>query len=247
MIVPTHSHRVYRRKRQRIRRLLLFLLTVLALYYFINSGYFSLDRIIFSGNDHILTSELEGIAGVEIGTNLWQVDTRTIEKRLATHPLVAASQVERHWPRTLVIKIKERNPAAILVQDGGFFLVDGVGVVMKSVSKIGDLKLPLISGIKNIENVGPGKEIDDPALKAALEVVQQISVKDLNRLQEIKAPSPNNLQLIWEGNILIKFGDKKNATAKLDRLHEALQGLIAGVPVEYIDVSYEGPPVIKFR
>jgi len=247
MIVLTHSHRVYRRRRQRIRRLLLFLLTVLALYYFINSGYFSLDKIVFSGNGHIPTSELESIAGVEIGTNLWQVDTRSVEEHLATHPLVAASRVERHWPRTLVIKIEERNPAAILVQDGGFFLVDGSGVVMERVPKIGHLNLPLISGIKNIENVGPGKEIDDPALKAALEVVQQISVKDLNRLREIKALSPTSLQLIWEGNILIKFGDKENATAKLDRLQEALQGLIAGVPVEYIDVSYEGPPVVKFR
>jgi cell division protein FtsQ len=183
---------------------------------------------------------------VEKGLNLWQLDTIAIQKRLATQPLVATARVKRQWPRTLVIDIEERVPAALMVQDGGFFLLDASGVIMEKMARIGHLNLPLISGLATQADLAPGQKIDAAGLKAALEVVQQIPASDLQRLQEINAGSPAGLELIWEGNILIKFGDHQNVSAKLARLRDTIGGLGAGRPVEYIDVSFEGPPVVKF-
>jgi len=247
MAVSTRSHRVYRLRRKRVRRLLFFLLTVVALYYFINSGFFSLDNIIIKCNRDALASELEPIIGVEKGTNIWRVDTGAVERRIETHPLVAASRVKRVWPSTLTIEVQERIPAAILVQNGEFLLVDKEGVVMQRVNRIGHLDLPLISGIEEIENAGPGKEIMNPLLKAALVIVRQVPAETIKRIKEIKAGSPESFELIWEGNIPVKFGDELNVTAKINRIYEALQGLVPGEPIEYIDVSYEGPPVVKFK
>ncbi|CEP69508.1 Cell division protein FtsQ/DivIB [Moorella glycerini] len=247
MVVQAHSPRVYRRRRQRMRRLLFFLLTVAALFYFIHSGFFSLENIEITGNEHIPTAELENLIGVARGINLWQVDTAAIAKRLATHPLVAKARVSRRWPRTLAIQIEERTPVAILVQDGSFLLVDGGGVVMERIPRIGHLKLPLISGLGKLENTGPGREINHAGLQAALAVVRQVPPGDLNQLQEIIASSPVNLQLIWAGNILVKFGDGQQVAEKLNRLHEALQGLAGREAIDYIDVSFAGPPVVKFN
>lgn len=247
MVIQAHSPRVYRRRRQRMRRILFFLLTVTALFYFIHSGFFSLENIEIKGNERIPRVELENLIGVARGINLWQVDTSAIAKRLATHPLVARARVSRHWPRTLVVQIEERTPVAILVQDGSFLLVDGSGVVMERIPRIGHLQLPLISGVGKLENTGPGREINHPGLQAALAVVRQVPPDDLNQLQEIIASSPDNLQLIWAGNILVKFGDEQQVAEKLSRLHEALRGLAGREAVEYIDVSFAGPPVVKFN
>ncbi|BCV20890.1 cell division protein FtsQ/DivIB [Moorella sp. Hama-1] len=246
MAVPAHSPRVYRRRRQRIRRLLFFFLAITALFYFIHSGFFSLENIVITGNDHIATTDLEGLLGVTRGTNLWQLDTGTLARRLATHPLVAGAQVSRRWPHTLLVRIQERVPVALLVADGSFLLVDATGMVMERVSQVGSLNLPLISGLDKLAKIGPGSRIDNPALAAALAVLQQVPAADLNQLREIVAPAPGNLQLIWAGQIRVRFGDSQQVAAKLDRLHEALQGLPGNSAVDYIDVSFAGPPVIKF-
>lgn len=246
MAVPAHSPRVYQRRRQRIRRVLFFFLAVTALFYFMHSGFFSLENIVITGNDHIATADLEGLLGVTRGTNLWQLDTGTLAQRLATHPLVAGAQVTRRWPHTLLVRIQERVPVALLVADGSFLLVDATGVVMERVSQAASLNLPLISGLDKVAKIGPGSRIDNPALLAALAVLQQVPATDLNQLREIVAPAPDNLQLIWGGQIRVRFGDSQQVAAKLDRLHEALQGLPANSAVDYIDVSFTGPPVIKF-
>ncbi|MDN5344240.1 MAG: cell division protein FtsQ [Clostridia bacterium] len=247
MAVPTCSPRVYRRRRQRLRRLLLFLLAVAACFYFIHSGFFSLTHIEITGNEHIPAEELENLAAVARGVNLWQVNTTAIAQRLATHPLVAGARVTRRWPRTLAIQITERTPLALLVQDGAFLLVDGSGVVMERVPRVGDLRLPLISGLGKLEDAGPGRKVDHPGLQAALAVVQQIPAEDRSHLQEVIASSPLNLQLIWTGNIRVKFGDGQQVAEKLARLQEALQGLVGQEGIDYIDVSYAGPPVVKFK
>ncbi|WP_258359336.1 cell division protein FtsQ/DivIB [Moorella sulfitireducens] len=247
MVIQAHSPRVYRRRRQRMRRLLLFLLTVAALFYFIHSSFFSLENIEITGNGNIPVSELENLMGVARGVNLWQVDTAVIANRLATHPRVAGVRVSRRWPRTLAVQIVERTPAAILVQDGGFLLVDGNGVVIERIERIGNLQLPLISGLGDLEKTGPGRKLDHPGLQAALAVVRQMPSEDLSHLKEIIATFPDNLQLIWTGNITVKFGDGQRVADKLARLHEALRGLAGGEAVEYIDVSFEGLPVVKFH
>lgn len=246
MAVPAHSPRVYRRRRQRLRRALFFFLLVTALFYFIHSGFFSLENIIFTGNEHIKASDLEALMGVTRGTNLWQLDTGALARRLATNPLVAAASVYRRWPHTLVVRVQERVPVAFLVDQGGFLLIDATGVVMERVQQIGSLNLPLISGIGSLEKVGPGSRIEDQGLRAALSVLQQIPPAILTQLREIIAPSPVNLQLIWAGKIRVKFGDSGDVSAKLERLQEALRGLPGDSVVEYIDVSFAGPPVIKF-
>ncbi|MDN5325560.1 MAG: cell division protein FtsQ [Moorella sp. (in: firmicutes)] len=246
MAVPAHSPRVYRRRRQRVRRALFFFLLVTALFYFIHSGFFSLEKIVITGNEHIAASDLETLMGVTMGTNLWQVDTGTLARRLATNPLVASAHVSRRWPHTLLVRIQERVPVALLVDQGSFLLVDAAGVVMERVQQIGSLNLPLISGISRLGEVGPGSRIEDQGLQAALAVLQQVPPTTLNQLQEIIAPSPVNLQLIWAGQIRVKFGDSRDVPAKLERLQEALRGLPGDSVVEYIDVSFAGPPVIKF-
>jgi cell division protein FtsQ len=246
MPFPAHSPRVYRQRRQRLRRLIFFLLIVTALFYFIHSGFFGLGEIKITGNEYIPAAELEDLMGIARGVNLWQVDTTMVAGRLATHPLVAAARVSRRWPRTLVVQVQARKPAALLVQDGGFLLVDGDGVVMERISSLGDLKLPLISGPGSPGDAGPGKEIAHPGLKAALAVCRQIPPGELSRLQEIIAPAADKLDLIWEGNIRVRFGDSQQVAAKLARLQEALQGLAGGETIDYIDVSFAGAPVVKF-
>lgn len=247
MVIPASSPRVYRRRRQRMRRLLFFLFFIVSLFSFIHSGLFNLKNIEFSGNVHIADQDLENLMGVARGINLWQVDTRDLARRLATHPLVARVDVSRRWPDALSVHIEERTPAAIVVQEGKFLLVDVGGVVMEITSQIANLELPLLSGLGKLENIGPGKEINHPGLQAALTVLHQMPVEELPCIQEIIASSPENLQLIWTGNIPVKFGDERDVAGKLARLHEAMQGLAGMGNVEYIDVSFAGAPVIKLK
>ncbi|MDK2820683.1 MAG: cell division protein FtsQ [Clostridia bacterium] len=246
MAVQKYSPRVYRRRRINFLLLLIFLFTVTALFYFIHSGFFGFKHLVITGNRHIEAKEVENLMAVSKGTNLWQLDTSNIEKRLKTHPLIADVKINRRWPNTLTVNVKERNPKAIIFNQGNFFLVDGEGVIMQRVEKVGKINLPLITGLDKLKDIGPGSLVNDERLKVALNVVKQISSEDLNQIREIIATSPNSLQFIWAGNIIIKYGDENEVANKMAKIHKALNGLNGTENVEYIDVSFEGPPVIKF-
>jgi cell division protein FtsQ len=62
-------------------------------------------------------------AGVEPGASLLAVKPTQVERHLLAHPWIAWAEVTRKWPDRLVVKIKEREPVA-LVQMGELYYVD---------------------------------------------------------------------------------------------------------------------------
>lgn len=247
MAVNTRRHRLIRRKRGRMRRLFLSLLLITALFFFFHSGIFALQTVEVKGNRRVTKEEVLQLAAVERGLNLWQVDIRGIVTRLQTHPLIDQVFVARRWPHTLVITVREREAMALLPADEGFFVIDGEGYIMERVSNISQLELPLISGIKLDRNTGPGSQLTGAGLESALAVLNQLPLDARQQIAEIEAREPDNLLLYLPGRIKVKFGDSNDAQGKWKRLQEALQGISKIGGLEYIDVSFTGPPAIKFR
>lgn len=247
MAVNTRRHRLIRRKRGRIRRLFLSLLLITALFFFLHSGIFALQTVEVQGNRWVTKEEVLQLASVEGGLNLWQVDIRGIVTRLQTHPLIEQVFVARRWPHTLVITVREREAMALLPAEEGFLVIDGQGYIMEGVSSISQLKLPLISGIKLERNAGPGSQLTGAGLESALAVLNQLPLDARQGIAEIEAREPDNLLLYLPGRIKVKFGDSNDVQGKWKRLQEALQGISNMGGLEYVDVSFTGPPAIKFR
>ncbi|MDN5346818.1 MAG: cell division protein FtsQ [Clostridia bacterium] len=243
------SKRLARRRRKRGRKLLLFLLSVVALYFFFNSSFFSLADIEVEGAQKVKPEEIRSLAGVNPGVNLWHLELKKIEDRLATHPLVDEVSVRRLWPRGLIIRIKERQPLAMVnAPDAGFLVLDAEGVVMQRLDKVGQMNLPLITGVKiPREESGLGAQVKSPGLHESLAVLTDMTPNDRGQVIEINCTRPEDLRLFLAGGVEVRFGDSSRVREKLDQIREILTQAGQQKAIAYIDVSFVGPPVIKFR
>ena len=64
-----------------------------------------------------------------MGEQLIRVDTDAVAARVGELPEFASVSVHRSWPRTLVVSVRQRVPAATIRDDGSWYLVDGSGML----------------------------------------------------------------------------------------------------------------------
>jgi hypothetical protein len=74
------------------------------------------------------------LTGLDLQTNLTQIDTTAMRETLLAHPAITAARIERHLPDTLVVRISTREPRAWIAmpdaghpirREAGAMLIDG--------------------------------------------------------------------------------------------------------------------------
>ena len=173
--------------------------TILSLFLLWRAGEWGLNHFIYENREFavqqvdvqtdgvIAPEQLRRWAGVKPGVNLFALDLARVKRDLELVPTVKSAAVERVLPRTLRIRVDEREPVAQAYApqprvQGGYDMkmlqLDAEGCVMlplgplqrsTPLSQTPDL-LPTISGIDPNE-LTPGKKLESPQVRAALELI----------------------------------------------------------------------------
>ena len=165
----------------------------------------------------IQPTQLQKMAGVHTGENLFRVDLLRVKRDLELTPLIESAAVERVLPDTLRLRIVERRPIAQVVgfrqqPDGQLvrqvYWLDARGVVIPpidprlTVQKKQPKWLPLIVGIPTAKLL-PGRTVDSPAVRSALQLVSRYDLSPmagLAHLRQIDVSGRETLGLItWQG------------------------------------------------
>ncbi len=116
---------------------------------FANWNYFSLHDIEISGCRVTSPKGLREYAEISYQLNMLTLDPGAIEKRLLSHPWVAAAEIRRIWPDGLAVSIREYHPQALIV--GGdkepLWYMDSAGVVFAPVASGQEIDFPVITGL----------------------------------------------------------------------------------------------------
>jgi len=175
--------------------------------------------------------QVRAVAAVVEGTPLARVDVDAVRSRVRTLPSVADAEVRRSWPTTLVIDVSERIAVATVAVDGGFWLLDGDGVVF-------DTRPKRPKGLALLQVAQPGAS--DPATRAALRVAAALTPALREQLVQIVADSPSSIRLDLSGGREVLWGDADQSEAKA----RVATSLLAR-PGTTIDVS--APEVVTVR
>jgi len=187
---------------------------------------------------------------LETGGNIFRVDLGDLRKRLEHIPGIAAATAGRKLPDTVVLKIEERIPRALLGNPRSPYVVDEHGVVVLRRESIANkLRLPVISGIP-LREFRPG--VADKRLMPALELLMTTlrGFPDI-RILQISIVSPRRLEfrMTYRGNNFysVVFPVKRNNNAFL---LSALQSAIIsarrnGDNRRNFDLFYEGQVVVR--
>ena len=244
----------YRLRRQRagsarwILVLVFLVACMFAGYFFARSGFFAVQRIDVVGNQNVDADRLRELSGFKVGENIFTVSTTDAEQWLTIEPGVAECRVQRRLPHRVVITVKERDPAAVILVGSSLAELDVTGRVLDRYSTTDYGSLPLISGLDLSEQgLVPGSIIDAKGIEDALTILDSLPANAGN-IGEINVADPQSICLYTVTGVRIKLGDSSNFQEKYLVYSNILTDYEAngGRLIEYIDVSIPEDPAIKY-
>ncbi|WP_136805106.1 cell division protein FtsQ/DivIB [Desulfosediminicola flagellatus] len=129
-----------------------------------NISTFKVRNIDIVGCESTSEKRLRPLAGITIyQTSLMGLDGESIESRIEQDPWVSKAEVTRDWPSTIVIKVVEHQPVALLnkseTTEPKLYYIDKKGVPFLEVKPGNDVDFPVITGLDKIEDVREREEI----------------------------------------------------------------------------------------
>lgn len=167
------------------------------------------------------------VARVRLGEPLIRLNTGAVRDRIEAVQEVETVRVERRWPATVRIIVRERTPIAAVQQDNRFLQIDRYGVtVLTSAARPRGLPALVIA------NPVPS----DPSLRSGLAVIRALPPWVSRRVASVEARSPEAVTLRLKEGIAIVWGAPERAQDKL-RLLRGLLGTTQQRGIKTIDVS----------
>lgn len=152
--------------------------TVLAL--FVADAKFSLAKIEVSNVRIFTPEEVIAQSGLARGVNLFDIDIFEHKKRIEENPNIVKAEVHRLFPDTVLIKVYEREPVAIL-EIGKNYLVDGEMVLLSWDERWNVRELPVITGIEKGAKFLDKKVVSDNLAEG----IRLITLYNLSRLKPL--------------------------------------------------------------
>ena len=105
-----------------------------------------LENIIVEGRHNASTQEISKALAVRKGINLFHLNVHTLKDRLTNLPWVRSAIVQKRFPDTLYIRLREKSPVALWQDKGKTHLIDDQGTLILGVSSVNHHKLLMVSG-----------------------------------------------------------------------------------------------------
>jgi cell division protein FtsQ len=167
------------------------------------------------------------VARVRLGEPLIRLDTGAVRDRVEAVQEIETVRVERRWPATVRIVVRERTPIAAVQHDNRFLQIDRYGVTVLTSSA-------RPRGLPSLTVADPGQT--DPTLRSALAVIQALPAWVSHRVASVEARSPEAVTLRLKEGTTIVWGASERTPDKL----RLLRGLLSTTPqrgIKTIDVS----------
>jgi cell division protein FtsQ len=215
-----------------------FVLLVALILAAVYSPLLAIERLSVRGEKLVSEKEIKAALKDQIGKPLPQVSDEEIAKALKRFPLIESFSVISAPPNTLIVKVTERTPIAVVWVDGyGYAFFDPAGVRVGRAENRSNLPTLEISGT-------PGKS---PSFKAAIEVLLALPAELLPRISTVTAKSKDDVSFRLRGYAgqKIIWGDPSQAVLKSKVLAALIKNQSKNDRVTY-DVSSPQTPVVRY-
>lgn len=182
----------------------------------------------------IAPTQLRRWANVRPGQNLLALDIARVKRDLEMVPAIESVAVERVLPRTLRIRVNERDPvvqvAVPRMGTGGtlenlIFHLDRSGVLMLPLNPAqrtkpflqADDSLPVLSGLKQMD-LRPGRSVDSPAAQAALQLAAEFAYSPMGGLVDLKRIDVSSPDVL-----VVTTGQGSEVTFALENIEQQLR------------------------
>jgi len=257
---------------------ILIIIFLFSIFYFLFfSEFFQLEKVIISGNEKVPVEDIRKLIESTIKKKILVFQTKSIfltsknqiqEIVFRNFPQIAKVDFKKQLPQTLVIKIEERKPVAIVSSEKNDFLIDKEGIIFEEI--LGDnLQLIKIKGPNLEKEIKLGeKVVEKELLSQILEVKSQIEnalkipivdeagassspfANTNTRVTEVLIVSEERLNFKTFEGWEIYFNPQKDSNWQLTKLKVDLENLIPferRKNLEYIELRFGDSAPFKYR
>jgi cell division septal protein FtsQ len=220
--------------------------TVFGLYLLWRTGEWTLDKFVYENSEFairlvdvqtdgvIAPEQLRRWSGVKPGENLIALDLAAVRRNLELVSMIDSVSVERVLPRTLKIRVTEREPVAqVNVPRAGVpggiviavFQLDADGYVMQPLdprlcmiplSQVNE-QLPVVTGL-NVYELQPGHRVESPQAQAALQLIGAFDNSPMAGLVNLR-----RIDVSSSGVVVAMTGQGSEITFGLENLEQQLR------------------------
>lgn len=188
---------------------------------FLRSSTFTVQAVEVQGIQQISEGEILKLASGVQGQNLFVFDQEVLKAKITVHPLVKSVRFQRKLPHNLVAVVEERTPIALVVIPKGVLEVDGEGTFLRRLETWPKMDYPVITGIEVKETVGPGQNLNDSSLTAALQLLGQASPELCAQIGELHVDAGQKMMTMYLiGGVEVRLGQMNDWTDKLGALYQ---------------------------
>jgi cell division septal protein FtsQ len=201
---------------------------------------FQISGVDVKGVRRLSEADLEGIAGMFKGQNIFRVDLEAAARRAHGNSWIKDIRIYRRLPNRISMTVVERVPDAILDTGEGRYLIDNEAVVIERIKQDAASAWPLpVITVKDCK-AEPGEPVNSEGMAEALTLLAEISARGGWRLSDVmvKANSPETLSVVYASHEF-KIG-RSNYAEKLRRLAEVMADVKQrGLDIAYVDLRPE--------
>jgi cell division protein FtsQ len=230
------------RKRLRIAAILAAVLLVLGLGLgLLATNAFGVKDVRVEGVRYANQQQMQAIVDEVDGSQLLLLDTRDIEQRLERIAWVESARVDKDFPNSVVLDIRERVPVAFYQgADGRVRVIDAESRVLDVIEGLPVAYVQLSTPGPDLE---PGQFAGAPyAVAASVALALPSEVRALLTSMAVDGAT-GDLSLLLDERINVRFGDGAEISDKLRRLLQVVRNGVDDVTA--IDVTSDDPSVTR--
>ena len=198
---------------------------------------FNVKEIIVSGNYHLDKDNIVKSMNIKKGKPLLDIRSADINERLRENPWIKSVALKKQFPGTLLIKVEEAVPRALLSIRKKLYIIDDEGNILE---RIKGESIPFLPVIKE---VSPKNKKD---ISEALKLIASLSEKNiLSSRESIEIGTESyGLFINMDGEFIkVGYGDYSEKFERWLELEPEIRK--RGVSIKYIDLRFKDSVIVK--
>jgi len=194
-----------------------------------------IDRIEVKGNRHLSDKEIASLLRLGQRESMLRISSRELSGRVLESPWIRDVVIRKELPHTLIVKVKEAEPVALLKRKGRLYIVGRSGDLLEELSQT-------IAFLPVIKMDSDKRDLLREALKVA-EVVREDGFFPDEEI-EIIARKPEEMTLKIGGlTVMIGKGDYRRKLMRLVQLEDEI--VRRGIPAGYVDLRFSRRVIVR--
>lgn len=221
------------------------LILIVALLTFINSNFFTVNKIVVKGNNLLSSQQIIEFARLDQGENIFQIDFDQTSSRLMERPQIEGVILKRQFPSTVEVLVDEKEPLVSVKRDNNYLILDGEGWILAKPEKMSNITYPRLKGVK-IKKDGNKVRLTRK-LQVCFEYLTGIDEDLLDEVSKVQVKQNKHITF-YLGSKVIEFGPPIKIDYKIKLLNQIYNDLKSKKKeFKYINLQYHDNPVIKLR